>query len=843
MSIVKGFGLYIDKEQLNARKMTEFNKMVRQYTDLNYRINHKTHPANITGNIETLNPLNKTLGVGVPTITEKNIGIIVVFKDSTTHDLENIYDNTTNALQSVATGVRMHNLFTQEILGWCYVITDIIRGIICIYDFFINFEIDSTIFGDLGEDPEEKFRGINALELSSLTRVQSIDFSELSTSIVIQFTPEASFKIGKIILDAILFTTMIFNYNATIWVGIDIVDERYNLLTDIFVDQGFGNPYLATTDPLNCTDHYIFVGLTKKNVLSFSSPEDIRNQKMKILYLFNQNIKKCEKKPICICSLDFVFNRKDLMVLRRATESLSTYNATQGDLSQKEFSGRFNIEKLLYCKDQLKRITLKNGTTIEAYITNIDDPFPGIYLNGDPIEFHFMHDIFTIEDIGNGQINSNCLGEYEDINFIWEIELDKSLITVSGEKYRPNDPGMGILINNFQTSNTTTLNSLNELFHNIVALNATGGIIEMNNVQQSFIKLRTNIDTVNNIYDAISKKINVSGYEHIIEGSERGANISKGIISFHTHPRSCYQNGICPIGFPSGPDLAFSLNQYIESKTIAQVVITLEGIYTLSLSKNFIENCLSAFKTIYHSHVTDIHGLLISMFEFSKLDTRFSGVDGPKKFCDFINNFSLNKSNDIVLHRDTLLPGSELYNRENERGRDMVNLTGILMLSSPFSLPTISFDTIPFFKCEFYTWNNLLDTSTESIFNISYHGDGQCYVDFDTDYIISNLYVYGNNNFFTFDKNITPPTPPTQITTAPTSTTTSIPIISSTISRNASSILSRNASRNASLNTSLNIPHSSSINISPAGSFPTSPIGSFAPTPESSPNPKRRRLG
>lgn len=75
-------------------------------------------------------------------------------------------------------------------------------------------------------------------------------------------------------------------------------------------------------------------------------------------------------------------------------------------------------------------------------------------------------------------------------------------------------------------------------------------------------------------------------------GEEEGVIVQHSRYNFHTHPREAYLSHNVKIGYPSGEDyLAFlKYSLYNEIKTIFHCVITVEGIYTISIAEYWIQN-------------------------------------------------------------------------------------------------------------------------------------------------------------------------------------------------------------------------------------------------------------
>jgi hypothetical protein len=59
-------------------------------------------------------------------------------------------------------------------------------------------------------------------------------------------------------------------------------------------------------------------------------------------------------------------------------------------------------------------------------------------------------------------------------------------------------------------------------------------------------------------------------------------------LSFHTHPDVCYTSFGCFLGWPSGPDIAFVVSNYLENRDVlAHFVVSSEGIWAIHLRPQF----------------------------------------------------------------------------------------------------------------------------------------------------------------------------------------------------------------------------------------------------------------
>ena len=73
----------------------------------------------------------------------------------------------------------------------------------------------------------------------------------------------------------------------------------------------------------------------------------------------------------------------------------------------------------------------------------------------------------------------------------------------------------------------------------------------------------------------------------VITGKEFDIDIVEGLYNFHSHPKNAYKEYNVKLGWPSAQDYVGFLLAIREDNTVFHMVITLEGIYILSLSKDW----------------------------------------------------------------------------------------------------------------------------------------------------------------------------------------------------------------------------------------------------------------
>ena len=77
-------------------------------------------------------------------------------------------------------------------------------------------------------------------------------------------------------------------------------------------------------------------------------------------------------------------------------------------------------------------------------------------------------------------------------------------------------------------------------------------------------------------------------YSSMIKGKETGVDIVPGLYNFHSHPRDAYELYNVKLGWPSAQDYIGYLLAIIEDDTIFHIVSSLEGVYIISLNKEWV---------------------------------------------------------------------------------------------------------------------------------------------------------------------------------------------------------------------------------------------------------------
>lgn len=74
----------------------------------------------------------------------------------------------------------------------------------------------------------------------------------------------------------------------------------------------------------------------------------------------------------------------------------------------------------------------------------------------------------------------------------------------------------------------------------------------------------------------------------IVSGEEEGVSVSRGLYNFHSHPREAYERNNVKYGWPSAQDYYGFLSSFLNNNTIFHIVVTIEGVYILSITNEWI---------------------------------------------------------------------------------------------------------------------------------------------------------------------------------------------------------------------------------------------------------------
>ena len=157
-------------------------------------------------------------------------------------------------------------------------------------------------------------------------------------------------------------------------------------------------------------------------------------------------------------------------------------------------------------------------------------------------------------------------------------------------------------------------------------------------------------------YEVSGKLIKTSNHSFNIDkksiknGGKDEADIVEYMYTFHTHPKEAYILYNTELGFPSKGDFEVYLESYLKFDNIIHLVVSLEGIYSLTINPFFMNKQIK---------VREAGKYINRNFSIDKQDfTRKKGVK--------INNFCIKTPQNFVKYVNTRLykEGKSLFNLE-----------------------------------------------------------------------------------------------------------------------------------------------------------------------------------
>ena len=128
-------------------------------------------------------------------------------------------------------------------------------------------------------------------------------------------------------------------------------------------------------------------------------------------------------------------------------------------------------------------------------------------------------------------------------------------------------------------------------------------------------------------YDELTNKV-ILNDDSITIGKEDHVDLVNDFYNFHSHPEEAYVKYNTHIGFPSCQDFLGYLSSYINTGTILHAVSTLEGLYIISINKNWLGK-----KKELKTKEKD-------KFIKSKYHILHKTADTPQKYLDIVNNIT-----------------------------------------------------------------------------------------------------------------------------------------------------------------------------------------------------------
>jgi len=141
-----------------------------------------------------------------------------------------------------------------------------------------------------------------------------------------------------------------------------------------------------------------------------------------------------------------------------------------------------------------------------------------------------------------------------------------------------------------------------------------------------------------NIREGGPKNLYIVDVDHgsIVRGSIDGVNVVAGFYNFHSHPITAYQKHKAILGWPSVEDYSGFLFCTKKYNTIFHIVVSLEGIYILSLSREW---CSKKNKP------KNIDKFIENNYNYFPHDIN----ENPKKYVNIINNIKFYNTQIFVI--------------------------------------------------------------------------------------------------------------------------------------------------------------------------------------------------
>jgi hypothetical protein len=215
-------------------------------------------------------------------------------------------------------------------------------------------------------------------------------------------------------------------------------------------------------------------------------------------------------------------------------------------------------------------------------------------------------------------------------------------------------------------------------------------------------------------------------------GGETNVNVNPAKYTFHTHPKGAYMLESIKIGFPSSLDYALFLRYALLNDALLHSVITVEGIYTLSLNEYWcIESNFKELKRFFLFVFSNNDYLDIFKIFWQKMHSDLFpfGVDPPKT--EIVNKaryYSAYVSKEVI---------------SNDVINAIITKVNKPLVKSDEDFLKITMATHPLFNCQFLTYEEI-DMNTT--FKISYARNGSPPQCFTTE---ANANNYNNNQSFT----------------------------------------------------------------------------------------------
>ena len=156
-------------------------------------------------------------------------------------------------------------------------------------------------------------------------------------------------------------------------------------------------------------------------------------------------------------------------------------------------------------------------------------------------------------------------------------------------------------------------------------------------------KLLLNWTTDNRGYPICEIVVDQKGLNN---GKTSDAKFVKSRYNFHTHPYEAYVQHNCELGWPSNDDYYAFINGYLDYDTTLHIIVTLEGLYLLSVAKDAIMPLNDSYKKNKKKLIDNCLEPYIDSIDIDKIGFRKNvgikfdnySIHNPQDYVKFINN-------------------------------------------------------------------------------------------------------------------------------------------------------------------------------------------------------------
>lgn len=167
--------------------------------------------------------------------------------------------------------------------------------------------------------------------------------------------------------------------------------------------------------------------------------------------------------------------------------------------------------------------------------------------------------------------------------------------------------------------------------------------------------------------DQVDHKIKVNR-KSITLGEEHGIELENATYNFHSHPLEAYDHFNTRLAWPSCHDYKGFLDSYLDTGTILHVVVAIEGVYVVSIKKEFVNSKSILLKLKKNNKI------------LKNFKIPFNNASSPQQYLNIIQNIPDNIF-DVSFHNwQDLLNGSKITVAFNRIGHNCFTDLDVLQI-------------------------------------------------------------------------------------------------------------------------------------------------------------------